>query len=437
MTSEIDELEALLAALRLSFLTSSSTTSSPEALRQSIAVFRAALRPQGIDIVVASPSPTVAHMQKSDDGNHHVSQIVRQMDLVHVELRQGTDHIRELVQSVEELEQEVRDLRSAVVAPKSLANTKDHPPPSPPVIDAVEKCAIWNPVNQAQVKPSPSSCALGGSRSTPSMPTGPHPVSEVTTSSSTPSPIITARSFIPPKRPSPRVAPQLASGATPINSACSPRATEVTELPTLPHLRSGPPSPAPCPVAIPTPAQTLNTVPINPPYASRPPSLVPVPVNTPEAIPVSPESPKPALLDIKPKDCTDQTVARRTGKKGATRMNECKTRAPNDEEKKKVEDAKGIEDFVTAESRPKSPIIATAIRYFSTGEEGDLEFKVDTKITILDHVTTQVGWMYGETTETRRGIFPARYVREVSHMDIKDETKPGSKSPAFVEAIDG
>ncbi|KAG8971752.1 hypothetical protein FRC05_010819 [Tulasnella sp. 425] len=464
MTSGIDELEALLAALRLSFLTSSSATSSPEALYQSIAVFRAALKPQGI---VPNPSPTVAHLRKQDDGNHHdfvnVGEpssatsttcgdddridLTKQMDFVHAELRQGTDHIRELIQSVQELRKEVQDLRSAVVAPKSLASTEDHPPPSTPIINVVENCATLAPVHQAQVEPAPSPYAAGASPSRPilSTPTCPQRIPEVAAGSSILSPIVSAPPFM---RPSLRVAPQLVSGEAPMTSACNPYATEAMELPTLVHLRSGPPSPAPCPVAIPTPAQTLDTVPIHLPYCPRLSSPAPVPVNTSEAIPPASASPKPVLSDIKPKDCAPQTVPRRTNKKRVTQTIEHKTRATNDGGKMKAEEDKGSGNFVVAESLPKSPIIATAIRLFSTGKAGDLKFKANDEIAILDHPTTPVGWMYGEVVDSRRGIFPARYVREVSPSDVKDKLnndhfsnnseviEPGSKSPVTVTAVD-
>lgn len=65
MTGGVDELEAFIAALRLSFLTSSTIAGSPDGLRQGIAAFRETLRPRGP--LVTSSVSTEAYEQKEDD----------------------------------------------------------------------------------------------------------------------------------------------------------------------------------------------------------------------------------------------------------------------------------------------------------------------------------------------------------------------------------
>ncbi|KAG8963098.1 hypothetical protein FRC00_007773, partial [Tulasnella sp. 408] len=155
MTSGIDELEAFIAALRLSFLTSSSTTDSQESLRHGIVAFRETLRP--LSTLAATLASAEAYTWKKDDssnpggdavdepeeprsatptvwssddridvvstdfiGLHYiltrsqVSQLTEQIELVGIEVREGTRQTRELLQNMKELKTEVQDLRSAL-----------------------------------------------------------------------------------------------------------------------------------------------------------------------------------------------------------------------------------------------------------------------------------------------------------------------------------
>lgn len=70
MTNRVDELEAFIVALRLSFITSSATNGSPESLRQGIEAFREALGRKNTS--TTGPSLTEAYGQKRDYGHHSV-----------------------------------------------------------------------------------------------------------------------------------------------------------------------------------------------------------------------------------------------------------------------------------------------------------------------------------------------------------------------------
>ncbi|KAG8922255.1 hypothetical protein FRC00_007645 [Tulasnella sp. 408] len=59
---------------------------------------------------------------------------------------------------------------------------------------------------------------------------------------------------------------------------------------------------------------------------------------------------------------------------------------------------------------------------FITRNDGELRFGKGDKIVILESPNTPVAWMHGEVTEKRRGIFPARYVQELSSSDVKDQS---------------
>ncbi|KAG8912612.1 hypothetical protein FRC01_004996, partial [Tulasnella sp. 417] len=67
MTDGVDELEAFVAALRLSFLTSSTALGSSESLRQGIAAFRESLRPRAPFASDTTPTRADADTRKEDN----------------------------------------------------------------------------------------------------------------------------------------------------------------------------------------------------------------------------------------------------------------------------------------------------------------------------------------------------------------------------------
>ncbi|KAG8947039.1 hypothetical protein FRC04_011219 [Tulasnella sp. 424] len=451
MTSGIDELEALLAALRLSFLTSTSATSSSDDLRQSIAAFRVALRPDQ-SVVVVSPSPTEVPAESQlaqlrppvltliestwqvPSASRHdinliciqVSQLAQQIDLV---ITEGTNHIRELIQIIEELKAEVRDLRSATVALKPPATSEDRLPPPRPIGDSAESWAIS--IHEAQVDHLPSGQhALGGSGS-PSLSTPtPQAITAATANGSIPGSVISFRPFSPFETPSLHVIPKLVCGETsmappPSRSLC---AVEVPKLPNFPPALSWVSPSAFYPVAIPTPAQTINTTLVNLLGSPRQPSPPPPPVNRPEPTPSATESPKSVLSDIKAEGF------------------ECTTCVLRDGGEMEAEDFGGSENPVRTELRSKSPIIAKAVGWFAGTSDEEMRVNQGDKVVILDHPDTPIGWMYGEIAETRRGVFPARYVELLrpvveetlnnDHISENSEiAQPGSESPVTAKGL--
>ncbi|KAG8933858.1 hypothetical protein FRC01_006704 [Tulasnella sp. 417] len=170
MTSGVDEFEAFVAALRLSFLTATSTAGSPEILHQGIDAFRETLRPRSPSTLTdASPTPsTEAYVQKSDHGHHsdeepissastawscddRIDTLTKQLELVSTEVREGTSGIRELTQSVKELKTEISDLRSALAASKVVTKKEVAPSPLKPVETATKASASSTLVHEAQV----------------------------------------------------------------------------------------------------------------------------------------------------------------------------------------------------------------------------------------------------------------------------------------------
>ncbi|KAG8893822.1 hypothetical protein FRC00_009996 [Tulasnella sp. 408] len=264
MTSGVDELEVFIAALRLSFLTSSTVGGSPEGLRQGIAAFRQALGPR--DPLVASVATPDAYGRKADDinntgldtfaqagepisssstewsGDDRIDVVTtKQIELVQNEVRESTSQVRELVQIVKELKAEVRDLRSALEASKSVASSEDTTPSSAPGKTEVRPWANSTPVYEPGVDAFPErSPGVVPSAAVLSAVPLPQSLPVLTPSDS---------DSIPTSKSSPLTA--LKSSAA-------------TELPSPPSAPSQSLPPAPCPVEPSAAAQTSTTAPADP-----------------------------------------------------------------------------------------------------------------------------------------------------------------------------
>ncbi|KAG8927259.1 hypothetical protein FRC00_002181 [Tulasnella sp. 408] len=373
MTSGVDELEAFIAALRLSFITSSSTAGSPESLRQGIEAFREALGRRSTS--TTTPSPTEEFAEKRDSDHHsgpsgfaqaedHISSastvwscddkpgidaLTKQIELISSEVREGTSQIRELIQTVKELKTEVRDLRSTVSVSPAVSSSEVHlssPAPIRPALQASAGSALIREVQGESLVVS------------------------------TPSPPITLRSFTPPNplpvAEPPGSRPELPQTAAPVTLTCS--------------------------------SETSH----------------PVFINVPAIVAQEAEDPKPTLSRNKPQDSTFPRVASSEGKNKVTTAKESEACDPIHEDIVEGQDVKGP-NSKDAGLHPESPVIATAISYCSNSwSEEELEFRPGDQITILNSPNTPVGWMYGERVNlARRGIFLDRYVREMSDPEVK------------------
>ncbi|KAG9031027.1 hypothetical protein FS837_003125 [Tulasnella sp. UAMH 9824] len=170
MTSGVDELEAFIAALRLSFFTSSTVVGSPDGLRQGIAAFRETLRPRGplspeayarkedntynsgSDIFAqAEPISSTSTVYSGDDRIDAASLLTKRIDLVSTEVREGTSQIRELIQSVKELQSEVRDLRTALATSARVEGSEA----GTQIIKTVKDRTSLAPIDETGVDGSP------------------------------------------------------------------------------------------------------------------------------------------------------------------------------------------------------------------------------------------------------------------------------------------
>ncbi|KAG8922643.1 hypothetical protein FRC00_007178 [Tulasnella sp. 408] len=253
MTSGVDELEVFIAALRLSFLTSSTVAGSPEGLRQGIAAFRQALGPRGP--LVASVATPDTYGQKEDDINNTgldtFAQAGEPISSSSTEWS-GDDRIDvasiatkqiELVQNeiVKELKAEVRDLRSALEASKSVASSEGTTPSSAPGKTEVHPWANPTPVYEPRVDAFPER-SPGVVPSAAALSAVPLPQSLPVLTPSDSDSILTSKS----------------SPLTALKSSAA------TELPSPPSAPSQSLSPAPCPVEPSAAAQTSTTVPADP-----------------------------------------------------------------------------------------------------------------------------------------------------------------------------
>ncbi|KAG8927258.1 hypothetical protein FRC00_002180 [Tulasnella sp. 408] len=399
MTSGVNELEAFIAALRLSALISSTGSGSSESLQQGIAAFRETLRPQRI--AATGSASTEEYATKQDDSHHSSASVFTQagerisststvwssddgidrtkpIGLVTTvaEVREGTSEIRDLIQSMNELREEIVDLRAALAASNNVV---------------------------------PGSAL-------PSTASRPQPPSSAAPSESNP------------------------NFTSLISSFNASKASLATEVPTLP------PAPALLQALSSTPCLTTSLGPAYPPIAvpmglvcpSEP--ISPVTEGIPELVLPKSNDPKPPSSNARMNDCTSQPLI---GESVAKEM-EDKT-CVSDGENQQVVEAQRSEG--TTKCRPKFLGTATVVQNVYTINEGEIDLERGNKITILDFADTPEGWLYGEITETRRGIFPARYVKEIQHPDVQkmleDEddseyseiTEPGPGSAVIMASV--
>ncbi|KAG8913785.1 hypothetical protein FRC01_004388 [Tulasnella sp. 417] len=440
MTSGVDELETFIAALRLSFLTSSSTAGSPEGLRQGINAFRETLRPR-------STSTTEAHAQKSDHDHHsrsglfalaeepissastvwscddRIDALTKEIELVNSEVREGTGGIRELIQSVKELKTEVRELRSALAASKIVVNSETCPSSPTPIRTTATASASSTLVQEVQGGSSPGQCSANAPASL-----GPGSLARFLQEDTPlivphPLPSVMVRTPTPP---------------------CPPPVAE----PAPPRIPSPVPAPAPCPVSVATSAhpqtsaavdQTCSSGQVHPPFTCASGIMAP-----------AVEDSRPASSSDKPQNTICDSVSGLENGSEVANPKEGRDRDPNRGDSAEAEnlDANKVSD-VAEYSDP--PVVATAVAYYGgCSSEGELEFETGDKITILESPSTPVGWMYGELIEpARRGIFMAQYVTDLSDPKANptsqgtwfkqnfEATEPGPGSLAIRVAMRG
>ncbi|KIO33496.1 hypothetical protein M407DRAFT_4005 [Tulasnella calospora MUT 4182] len=349
MASGVDELEAFVAALRLSFLTSSSTTGSPESLRQGIEAFRQTLRPTST--FTTSPMPTEAYVQKRDHGHHSAEEPISSASTVWSS-----------------------DDRIEAVCPSSATQIRA----------ALRASASSTLIREADTDSSPDHCL----ETTPN-----------TSGSDTWIRFMGGEQLLVPT-PSPPVT---------IQSFTSPSPSRAAELPTLPRMLSRPPSPAPCPVAVSNPIHSQTSAPLDPCSTDVPVMMFP-----------TAGDPKPAMSSAKPQNSPCQPVSDLEGEGEVEKTTENRACDPTHRGNIEAEDVNDPKVSSLAKLHPESPLIAKAVQsYNGPSSEGELSFRVGDQITILDSPSTPVGWMYGERIQTRRGIFLARYIKEMSDPEVK------------------
>ncbi|KAG9037833.1 hypothetical protein FS837_001366 [Tulasnella sp. UAMH 9824] len=360
MASGLGELEALLATPHSAFLSSSSAIDPPESTRQYLNVaFRETFTSRS---ALSTPaSHTEAYVPTRDP------------------VREGTSQIQELIQSVADLKNEVKNLRSALAASEPVTSNEAHLKSQPSSVNATDRRTNVTPEGAAQG--NSSSEGHSGIASSLSLSTG---------------------AILGPKRP-------------------APKAKKAAGLPRVPSQST---SLTPSPITVSIPAETPN----------------------PQAASSTIEKPVPTSPNAISKSCTCQAI-NRLAKEGSSRTQKCSTCSLNDGGQVEAGDAEDSGNFEDKETKPKAPIIATAVKYFSAYNEGEIDLRPKDRITILDSPDTPVDWMYGEVVETRRGIFPAQHVRELPRPNTKERLNDDSdiedseatelppKTPIIVTAV--
>ncbi|KAG8919932.1 hypothetical protein FRC01_001021, partial [Tulasnella sp. 417] len=411
MTDGVDELEAFVAALRLSFLTSSTAPGSSEDLRQGIAAFRESLRPRAPFASDTTPTRADADADTQKEDNVYTSgsnkfplagepisssstswsgdDKIDVIETVNTEVREGTSQSCELIKSVNELRTEVHDLRSALVAFKPVAVNED---PTPALTSS--KTEVRNHANPPQVYESQAqafskkSSSVASRSTTLSAATGPQSFSTVTASHST---------------------PDSAVAFGPFSALTSSSAVNFPPLPLAPlQFQSAAPSLA----ANVGPTYPQITVPVDPVCPSRLPS--PATVGVPESVSSTPNNLQLASSTDGQKDSMGQPETGSAGGTGHAKAPESTADAATDGSTLKVEDVKNNESAGATESLPKAPVTAFAISFHYTSNKGEMSIQPGDKITILDFPDTPEGWMYGENPKRDGG-----FSQEISHQDAQ------------------
>ncbi|KAG8960472.1 hypothetical protein FRC00_000267 [Tulasnella sp. 408] len=222
------------------------------------------------------------------------------------------------------------------------------------------------------------------------------------------------------------VVPTTAASTTGGDSYINPRTkrpSKTKNVLAVPRVTAPSSSPASFAVAVPTQASVPEAALVKPLFYSKPSSLIAAATSATPA-PKAPAAPSEA----KPKSCTCQPAPSLAKQKEPVAATNCKACSSTNGDTMETKDVRASENLRQEEPHSKPPVIATAFEYFSSYNTGELNLKPKDKITILDSPNTPVGWMYGEIVETRRGIFPARHVRELPHQDLKEILQNGRGS---------
>ncbi|KIO33486.1 hypothetical protein M407DRAFT_17741 [Tulasnella calospora MUT 4182] len=374
MASGVGELEALLATPHIAFLRSSSTINPPENTRQGIAAFRESMPPPST--LASTPSHTKAYVQRQDARsnlfeNHgewtnaaltvcschdkfDALQLSKQIDILQTEVREGTSQIRELIQSVASLGRELKSLRSALVASKSVTSSEVQPTSQEPSANAIKGYTALTLIDEAKVDPTSEEHSGVASSASPSTAARLSPKRRASKAKKTPA------------------LPRAQSTSQPISSGSSPM-----------------------------PTSTLAGA------------------STTQTVSSTAENSMPTSSNVKSEKCACQSLSQLAKEKGAARTQKCNTCSVSDRPNAEADEVADSGNSGDKELHPKAPIIATAVKYFSAYNEGEMDLRPKDRITILDSPDTPVDWMYGEIIETRRGIFPAQHIRELPRQDKK------------------
>ncbi|KAG9037831.1 hypothetical protein FS837_001364 [Tulasnella sp. UAMH 9824] len=396
MTSGVNELEAFIAALRLSFLISPATPGSPESLQQGIATFRETLRPRTTS--ATSSESTEDYALKQDDARHSGTSVftqagepisststawscddridrTKQIGLVNsaTEVREGTSEIRDLIW---DLIQTAKELREEVMNLPSVLATSNNVVPGSAVLSAAT----------------------------------PQPPSSAAPNNSIPSFASLISSF---------------TASKPLQKSLS-KATELQTLPSAPSLLQAL-SPIPHQKKTLGPAYPPTTVPVEPVCPSEP--ISPVTEDVPglslagESVAkemgskacVSDDKSQPEVeaqhsegnRKYRLKSLGTATVAQR--EIADTRRGIFPARYVKEIQHPDVQEMLDDEDdsdySEITEPGPKSAIIMISVSSFNTSRPGELRFGRGKRVTIIDAPNTPSGWLYGEIVAKRRGLF--------------------------------
>ncbi|KAG8897796.1 hypothetical protein FRC01_011169, partial [Tulasnella sp. 417] len=341
----------------------------------------------------------------SDEKIDVTSQLSKQIELV----RAGSSQVLDLVRTVAELKTEVQGLRSVLEASRIVESPEGHPPLLTPQSEAVKDSASPPQIHELKADPSPKQHS--GIVSIPLTPTSARSgsISGLAVNGSIPGPTTSVGSVIP-------LQPEFKP------TEFFPVLPAPFQLPSVPTLPAVVPDSAHTPT--PTTAVTTGTSSPFPPDMKKAPSVV-----TPKR-----ENLEIALTDVAAEDGTCQSVSCLTDEGPSGGQIESEACAPEDEKKLKEGDIKNSEDVVVPNLHPKSSITAKVVISYYSSWEGEITIKKGDKLTILDSPDVPAGWMYGEAVETRRGIFLARHVKELSPSEVKDNDSD-SGSPEVTERI--
>ncbi|KAG9016371.1 hypothetical protein FRB90_003080 [Tulasnella sp. 427] len=89
------------------------------------------------------------------------------------------------------------------------------------------------------------------------------------------------------------------------------------------------------------------------------------------------------------------------------------------------DDCPRVTSNAVGSAMPRPKIAYATASYTPWYASSDLRLSAGDRIALLDQPDTPEGWLYGEITETSRGIFLTQHVREISEKDPNTEAKTG------------